>query len=77
MPKRRKVTLLARPRNWVTLVAIAQKGGAHGKAEKAERRAGHQRTEQAAREAFASREGGFRFVILGALSYLFRHRSHF
>lgn len=60
MPKRKsRIKLQERPRNLLTLVAIAQKGGAHGKTEKAIRRADHQQTRMDAREAFASRGDGF------------------
>ena len=55
MSKRHAVKLQKRPRNLVTLVAIAQKGGAHGKSEKALRRTERQHTQMSAREAFSSR----------------------
>lgn len=54
-----KVKLQEFPRNRITLLAITLKGGAHRKSDKAERRADHQRTQHAAREAFADRAGGF------------------
>ncbi|HRH92708.1 MAG TPA: hypothetical protein PLW01_12455, partial [Agitococcus sp.] len=60
MPKRHAVKLQKRPRNLVTLVAIAQKGGAHGKSEKALRRTERQHTQMSAREAFSSREDGLK-----------------
>jgi hypothetical protein len=57
MPKRKSaVKLQKRPRNLVTLVAITQKGGAHGKSEKALRRTERQHIQLSAREAFSSRE---------------------
>lgn len=57
MPKRKSaVKLQKRPRNLVTLVAITQKGGAHGKSEKALRRTERQHTQLSSREAFSSRE---------------------
>lgn len=62
MPKRHAVKLQKRPRNLVTLVAIAQKGGAHGKSDKALRRTERQHTQMSAREAFSSREDGFKKV---------------
>ena len=56
MPKRKSaVKLQERPRNLVTLVAITQKGGAHGKTEKALRRTERQHTQMSAREEFSSR----------------------
>ena len=43
MPKRKKVVKLQkRPRNLLTLAPIMQKGGAHGKSDKALRRAERQ-----------------------------------
>ena len=67
MAKRHAVTLQKRPRNVLTLVAIAQKSGAHGKTEKAQRRAEHQRTRNNAREAFASRGDAF-FKVFSPLA---------
>ncbi len=63
MAKRGVVKLLERPRNRLTLVAVALKGGAHGKSEKAERRADRQQTQRASREAWSSRGDGFRLVF--------------
>jgi len=57
MPKRKKVVKLQeRPRNLLTLAPIMQKGGAHGKSDKALRRAERQQMQMSAREAFSSRE---------------------
>lgn len=58
MAKRTVVKLLERPRNRLTLVAVALKGGAHGKSGKAERRAEHQQTQRASREVWSSRGDG-------------------
>ena len=56
MPKRKKVVKLQkRPRNLLTLAPIMQKGGAHGKSDKALRRAERQQTQMSAREEFSSR----------------------
>jgi hypothetical protein len=56
MPKRKKVVKLQeRPRNLLTLAPIMQKGGAHGKSDKALRRAERQQTQLSAREEFSSR----------------------
>ncbi|RZU47309.1 hypothetical protein EV700_0264 [Fluviicoccus keumensis] len=63
MAKRSGVKLLERPRNRLTLVAVTLKGGAHGKTEKAERRADHQQTQRASREAWSSRGDGFHFCL--------------
>ena len=60
MAKRVAVKLLGRPRNRLTLVAVALNGGAHGKTGKAERRAEQQHTQRASREAWSSRGDGFR-----------------
>lgn len=74
MPKRKsRVKLQERPRNLLTLVAIAQKGGAHGKSEKAERRAEHQLTRMDAREAFASRGDDLRSGIQAQIHRLFAY----
>ena len=57
MSKRKPVVKIQeRPRNLLTLAAIMQKGGAHGKTPKAIRRAEHQQTQKSAREGFVSRE---------------------
>lgn len=57
MSKRKPVVKIQeRPRNLLTLAAIMQKGGAHGKPLKAMRRAEHQHTQKSAREGFSSRE---------------------
>ena len=57
MPKRKSaVKLQERPRNLLTLAPIMQKGGAHGKSDKALRRAERQQMQMSAREAFSSRE---------------------
>ena len=59
MPKRKKVVKLQkRPRNLLTLAPIMQKGGAHGKSDKALRRAERQHTQMSARGEFSSRGDG-------------------
>ncbi|MBP8111761.1 MAG: hypothetical protein RJA86_1630 [Pseudomonadota bacterium] len=66
MPKRKKVVKLQeRPRNLLTLAPIMQKGGAHGKSDKALRRAERQQTQLSAREAFSSR-GDAPILLLAA-----------
>ena len=56
MPKRKsQVKVQERPRNLLTLAPIMQKGGAHGKSDKALRRAERQHTQMSAREEFSSR----------------------
>lgn len=56
MPKRKsQVKVQERPRNLLTLAPIMQKGGAHGKSDKALRCAERQHTKMSAREEFSSR----------------------
>lgn len=57
MAKKSVVKLQERPRNLLTLAPIMQKGGAHGKSDKALRRAERQYTQMSSRESFSSREG--------------------
>jgi hypothetical protein len=69
MPKRKKVVKLQeRPRNLLTLAPIMQKGGAHGKSDKALRRAERQHTQMSAREEFSSRGDGQ--SLNGTLSFI-------
>mgnify|MGYP000001592313 CR=1 FL=1 len=56
MAKKSVVKLQERPRNLLTLAPIMQKGGAHGKSDKALRRAERQYTQMSSRESFSSRE---------------------
>lgn len=56
------VKVQQRPRNLLTLAPIMQKGGAHGKSDKALRRADRQHTQQSSREAFSSRGDSFKFA---------------
>lgn len=63
MSKSKKVVKVQeRPRNLLTLAPIMQKGGAHGKTDKALRRADRQSMHQSSREAFSSRGDGFKFA---------------
>ena len=61
MAKRVVVKLQKRPRNWVTLIAVVQKAGAHGKTGKAERRAERQQVQRASREEWSSRGDGLKW----------------
>ncbi len=59
MAKKSVVKLQERPRNLLTLAPIMQKGGAHGKSDKALRRAERQYTQMSSRESFSSREDSY------------------